>query len=108
MRRSYSPRRSPQARAAHALAMDAKEIVFKAQDAAGAMPDALRYHSKLRKMFQHRLLQARNALEALDRAWLDAGWEDGGHCTCGAFNAAQPHASDCPLYDPVDAPAQAP
>jgi hypothetical protein len=91
-------------REAHQRAMEAKELVFKAQDAADAMADPTPGHRKLRERFRRLLLDARSTLEALDRVYLDAGWEDGGHCTCGGFNNARPHTESCPLFDAGDPP----
>lgn len=99
---------TPQCRAAHELAMEAKELVFRAQDAADAMPADSLGHQRLRDRMRKLLVEVRGDLEALDRASLDAGFEDGCHCDCGGFPDGKPHAETCPLYDPADPPLTSP
>ncbi len=112
-KRPYQPLLSRQVRATHRAAMAAKEAVFKAQDAWTLIPEPepatvtighLRKHRTLARRLEAELGRARAALEALDRIYLDAGWADGGHCSCGGFGRAEPHNPECPLYVAYDAP----
>lgn len=94
----------PNTREAHRVALQAKELIFKAQDAAGRMPQPSATGRRARRKVEqfHRLVagelaRARAALETLDRAMLLAQADDNEQCTCGGYERAEPHYGDCPV-----------
>ena len=96
------------ARAAHRLAMDAKQLVFRAQDNAAQLPtpptttgrsasSGLRRINGIHTKITRELAKARAALERLDNLMVNLQTEDNDHCSCGAFPHGLDHKPSCPL-----------
>lgn len=83
------------------LAMQAKRVVFKAQDAAQKMPAEPRSRERrtLLREVDRCLARARASLERLDNVMTDAMAVDNDHCTCGGFPDGEPHVEPCPLAE---------